>query len=85
MDSNYKWSFKISSFIAAIFLKGLLIRNGLVAGLYKRSDAVLVINQQGLQQQMFPGKNTVKPILRGHPWDKEKWPYETGDLLKEVP
>jgi hypothetical protein len=34
---------------------------------------------------MLPGKNTVKTILRGHPWDKEKWPYETGDLLKEVP
>jgi hypothetical protein len=28
--------------------------------------------------------NTVKPVLRGHPWDKEKWPYKTGDLLKEV-
>jgi hypothetical protein len=29
--------------------------------------------------------NTVKPVLRGHLWDKEKkWPYKTGDLLKEV-
>ena len=27
---------------------------------------------------------TVKPVLRGHIWDKEKWPYKTGDLLKEV-
>ena len=28
--------------------------------------------------------NTVKPVLRGHLWDKKKWPYNTGDLLKEV-
>jgi hypothetical protein len=27
---------------------------------------------------------TVKPILRGHLWNKEKWPYKTGDPLKEV-
>ena len=27
---------------------------------------------------------TVKPVLRGHLWDKEKWPYKSGDLLKEV-
>jgi hypothetical protein len=27
---------------------------------------------------------TVKHVLRGHFWDKEKWPYKTGDLLKEV-
>jgi hypothetical protein len=26
-------------------------------------------------------KYTVKPVLRGHLWDKEKWPYTTGDLL----
>ena len=24
----------------------------------------------------------VKPVLRGHIWDKEKWPYRTDDLLK---
>jgi hypothetical protein len=29
-------------------------------------------------------KITVKPVLRGHHRDKEKWPYKTGDLLKEV-
>ena len=35
-------------------------------------------------------RNTVKPVLRGHLWDKVifstkiKWPYKTGDLLKEV-
>ena len=32
--------------------------------------------------------NTVKPVLRGHPWDQKRWPYnsyyKTGDLLKEV-
>ena len=28
--------------------------------------------------------NTVKPVLRGHLWNKEKWPYKTSDLLKEV-
>jgi hypothetical protein len=28
---------------------------------------------------------TVKPVLRGHHWIKEKeWPFKTGDLLKEV-
>jgi hypothetical protein len=27
---------------------------------------------------------TVKPVLRGHLWDKDKVPYKTGDLLKEV-
>jgi hypothetical protein len=29
-------------------------------------------------------KCIVKPVLRGHLGDKEKWPYKTGDLLKEV-
>ena len=28
--------------------------------------------------------NTVKPVLRGHLWDKKKWPYKTEDLLKKV-
>jgi hypothetical protein len=28
--------------------------------------------------------DTVKPVLRGHLWDKEKYPFKTGDLLKEV-
>jgi hypothetical protein len=27
---------------------------------------------------------TIKPVLRGHLWEKKKWPYKTGDLLKEV-
>ena len=27
---------------------------------------------------------TVKPVLRGQLWDKEKESYKTGDLLKEV-
>ena len=26
----------------------------------------------------------VKPVLRGHLWDKKKRPFKTGDLLKEV-
>ena len=29
-------------------------------------------------------RNTVKPTLRCHFWDKEKWPYKKGDILKEV-
>ena len=33
VDSNYKWSIKISTFIATIYLKGLLIRKGLVTHL----------------------------------------------------
>jgi hypothetical protein len=37
----------------------------------------------GLESTMIK-KNTVKPVLKGHIWDKEKWPYKTGDLLKEV-
>ena len=28
---------------------------------------------------------TVKPVSRGHLWDKKKWPYKTGDFLKNVP
>jgi len=28
--------------------------------------------------------NVVKPVLGGHLWDKKKWPYKTGDLIKEV-
>jgi hypothetical protein len=28
--------------------------------------------------------HTVKPVLRGHLWDKKKWSYKTGDLFKEV-
>ena len=28
--------------------------------------------------------HTVKPVLRGHLWDKEKWSFKTGDLLIEV-
>ena len=27
---------------------------------------------------------SVIPVLRGHLWQKEKWPYKTCDLLKEV-
>ena len=26
----------------------------------------------------------VTAVLKGHLWDKEKWPYKIGDLLKEV-
>ena len=35
-------------------------------------------------KRSFNNSNTVKPVLRGHLWNKEKWPYKTGDLLKEV-
>ena len=28
--------------------------------------------------------DTVKPVLRGHLWVKETWPYKTGDLFKEA-
>jgi hypothetical protein len=28
--------------------------------------------------------NIVKPVLRGHLWDKEKWPSKTSDILQEV-
>ena len=26
----------------------------------------------------------VKPVLRGHIWDKEKWSFKTGSIIKEV-
>ena len=26
---------------------------------------------------------TVKPVLRGHLWNNERWPYKTGDFLNE--
>jgi hypothetical protein len=29
-------------------------------------------------------KHLVKPVLKGHFGTKKKWPYKTGDLLKEV-
>jgi hypothetical protein len=37
---------------------------------------------------MFPNVTTVytvtvKLVLRDYIWDKEKWPYKTGDFLKE--
>ena len=28
--------------------------------------------------------HVVKPVLRGHLWDKDKWPYKTGDVSKEI-
>ena len=31
-----------------------------------------------------PKTDTVKPVLRGHIWDKDKVAYKTGHLLKEV-
>jgi hypothetical protein len=30
------------------------------------------------------GIKLVKPVLRGHLWDKEKWSYKRGDLFKEI-
>jgi len=33
MDSKYKWSVNIQTFIETMYLKGLLIRKGLVASL----------------------------------------------------
>ena len=26
----------------------------------------------------------VKPVLKGHLWARNKWPYKTGDLIKKV-
>ena len=36
------------------------------------------------QKFFFFYTSTVKPVLRGHLQEKEKWPYKAGDLLKEV-
>ena len=44
------------------------------------STCSLLLITLRLQNQMYIGK----PVLRGHLWDKEKWPYKTGDLLKDV-
>jgi len=38
VDSKYKWSVKISTFIETIYLKGLLIRKGLVSSLNDRQN-----------------------------------------------
>ena len=35
VDSNHKWSIKISTFIATIYLKGLLIRKGLLVNTFR--------------------------------------------------
>ena len=35
-------------------------------------------------ESLYLNDNTIKPVLRGHFWDKEKWPFKTGDLLIEV-
>jgi len=32
----------------------------------------------------FTLDHTVKPILRGHLWDKEKLSFKTGDSIKEI-
>jgi hypothetical protein len=37
-----------------------------------------------LEVSIFINQITVTPVLRGHLSDKEKAPYMTGDLLKEV-
>ena len=29
-------------------------------------------------------KYIVKPVIIGHLWNNERWPYKTGDLLNEV-
>jgi hypothetical protein len=38
----------------------------------------------GLKSRSNSSRNTVRPVLRGHPWDKEKVALKTGDYLKEV-
>ena len=41
----------------------------------KVNESFLIVKEQNA---------TVKSVLRGQLWDKEKWLYMTGDLLKEV-
>jgi hypothetical protein len=36
------------------------------------------------ERKQFVNIYTVKPVKRGDLWDKQKWPYKTGDLLREV-
>ena len=43
----------------------------------------IALNMSGDGQKQS-NKTTVKPALGDHIWDKEKCPYKTGDLLKEV-
>jgi hypothetical protein len=33
-------------------------------------------------QQIFP--DTVKPVLKGHLWEGKKWPYKTGELIRQI-
>ena len=37
-----------------------------------------------VSMKVFVIQYTVKPVLRGHHWDKENWSFKTGNLLKEV-
>ena len=41
----------------------------------KVNESFLIVKEQNA---------TLKSVLRGQHWDKEKWLYMTGDLLKEV-
>jgi len=45
MDIKYKWSFEISSFIATIYLKGLLIRKGLGTSLLHTENVCVMLKQ----------------------------------------
>ena len=50
---------------------------------------VLHIPWAAMLQRMIIGfvlynKHRVKPVLIYHLWDKQKWPFKTGDPLKEA-
>lgn len=45
VDSNYKWSVKISTFIATIYLKGLLLRKVHVASLQGTIKSIEILEK----------------------------------------
>jgi hypothetical protein len=47
VDTNYKWSIKISTFISTLFLKGLLIRKELAASLRTKLQTIYHVGKCG--------------------------------------
>jgi hypothetical protein len=45
---------------------------------------LLVVVLEPWQESERSCIHTFKPVLRGHLRGKKKWPFKTGDLLKEV-
>jgi len=60
----------------------LYILQALMLCQYDRSHIYHNLNKLNIGH--LPQIDIVKPVLRSHPYDKEKWTYKTGDILKEI-